>query len=102
VALCRALKRLLHEEGYTVKGVRRLIAEKGVRSLVDGPATPAAVAPVSAPAPMVSSPMVSSPMVSSPVVQATSSPDPEPPPLLPAAVAAVASRLRAALEQARA
>jgi DNA-binding transcriptional MerR regulator len=37
VALCRALKRLLHEEGYTVKGVRRLIAEKGLRHLLDDP-----------------------------------------------------------------
>lgn len=33
VALCKALKRLLHEEGYTVKGVRKLIAQGGVRSL---------------------------------------------------------------------
>jgi DNA-binding transcriptional MerR regulator len=34
VALCRALKRLLHEEGYTVKGVRKLIAAGGTRALV--------------------------------------------------------------------
>ncbi|WP_448580440.1 MerR family transcriptional regulator [Thermaurantiacus sp.] len=36
VALCKALKRLLHEEGYTVKGVRKLIAQGGVRSLMAG------------------------------------------------------------------
>ncbi len=36
LALCKALKRLLHEEGYTVKGVRKLIAQGGVRSLMAG------------------------------------------------------------------
>lgn len=34
VALCRALHRLLHAEGYTVKGVQRLLASEGARGLV--------------------------------------------------------------------
>lgn len=55
VALCKALKRLLHEQGYTVKGVRKLIAEGGVKSLTkpgEGASDPSAVAgqPGTAPA----------------------------------------------------
>ncbi|WP_448587000.1 MerR family transcriptional regulator [Thermaurantiacus sp.] len=51
VALCAALKRLLHEEGYTVKGVRRLLATGGTKALLSPPAAlsltpgPAAGAP---------------------------------------------------------
>jgi DNA-binding transcriptional MerR regulator len=44
VALCRTLKRLLHEEGYTVKGVQKLIAERGVRGLLAAAGAPAAAA----------------------------------------------------------
>ncbi len=36
VALAAALKRLLYEEGYTVRGVQRLLAEHGVRSIAAG------------------------------------------------------------------
>ncbi len=35
VALALALKRLLHEQGYTVKGVQRLLATRGVRATVE-------------------------------------------------------------------
>jgi DNA-binding transcriptional MerR regulator len=34
VALAAELKRLLHEDGYTVKGVQRLLQQKGVRGLL--------------------------------------------------------------------
>jgi DNA-binding transcriptional MerR regulator len=34
VALALTLKRLLHEQGYTVKGAQRLLAERGVRATV--------------------------------------------------------------------
>lgn len=53
IALCRTLKRLLHEEGYTVKGVKKLLADRGLKEvLADAPAVaaPAVVAP---PAPSV-------------------------------------------------
>jgi DNA-binding transcriptional MerR regulator len=33
IALARNLKRLLHEEGYTVKGVQKLIADRGLQAL---------------------------------------------------------------------
>jgi DNA-binding transcriptional MerR regulator len=63
VALAASLKRLLHEEGYTVKGVQRLLQQKGARGLLLDGAGPAAggagndaaaaaiVAPAAAPVP---------------------------------------------------
>ncbi len=52
VALAHALHQLLHEEGYTVKGVQKLIASDGLAAVVargmgHGPATP--TSPPSAP-----------------------------------------------------
>ena len=46
IAVLRGVRRLLHDEGYTIKGVQRLHREQGVRRLVaagqgDGVATPA-------------------------------------------------------------
>lgn len=40
IALCRTLKRLLHEEGYTVKGVRKLLADRGLKAVVADASTP--------------------------------------------------------------
>ena len=34
IAVLRGVKRLLHDEGYTIKGVQRLHREEGVRRLV--------------------------------------------------------------------
>lgn len=61
VAFASALHKLLHKDGYTVKGVRKLIVENGAANLVsiangDGPTARGAksvevVAPVPAPAP---------------------------------------------------
>lgn len=51
VALCRALHRLLHAEGYTVKGVQRLLASQGARGLVARLAGEAEPAPPAAPPP---------------------------------------------------
>lgn len=42
VALAAALKRLLHEEGYTVRGVQQLIAARGVTALTGMAAEPEA------------------------------------------------------------
>lgn len=53
VALARRINRLLNEEGYTVRGVQKLLKDKGPAS--DGPPAPA-VATVK-PAPLVSEPV---------------------------------------------
>ena len=45
IAVLRGVRRLLHDEGYTIKGVQRLHREEGLRRLVSagqGLATPAA------------------------------------------------------------
>jgi DNA-binding transcriptional MerR regulator len=47
IAVLRGVRRLLHDEGYTIKGVQRLCREQGVRRLVaagqgEGAAAPAA------------------------------------------------------------
>src|SRR5881394_3161349 len=47
IAVLRGVRRLLHDEGYTIKGVQRLHREQGVRRLVsagEGGAAPAAPA----------------------------------------------------------
>jgi DNA-binding transcriptional MerR regulator len=58
VALCAALQRLLHEEGYTVKGVKKLLAEGGAKSLIR-PATHAHSSPPESARPAASSAPVS-------------------------------------------
>ena len=46
IAVLRGVKRLLHDEGYTIKGVQRLHREEGVRRLVSaGGAQGAAASP---------------------------------------------------------
>jgi len=45
IAVLRGVRRLLHDEGYTIKGVQRLHREEGLRRLVsagEGGAAPAA------------------------------------------------------------
>lgn len=49
IAVLRGVRRLLHDEGYTIKGVQRLHREEGVRRLIA--AGEGAVAPGSAAAP---------------------------------------------------
>jgi DNA-binding transcriptional MerR regulator len=57
IAVLRGVRRLLHDEGYTIKGVQKLHREQGVRRLVaagDGTPTPTLAekpAPVAAAAP---------------------------------------------------
>lgn len=58
IAVLRGVKRLLHDEGYTIKGVQKLHREQGLKHLVaagDGaapaPLEATAVTPVLAPAP---------------------------------------------------
>ena len=55
IAVLRGVRRLLHEEGYTIKGVQKLYREQGVKRLMaagEGEAVPAAsAAPAAAHAP---------------------------------------------------
>ena len=44
VAILGAVRRLLHDDGYTIKGVQKLHREQGIRSLVDAPSGDAATA----------------------------------------------------------
>jgi len=47
VALLRRIRQLLYEEGYTIRGVQKLIREKGVRAILEQtPVQEAAPAPV--------------------------------------------------------
>ncbi|MFQ3594970.1 MAG: MerR family transcriptional regulator [Sphingomonadaceae bacterium] len=45
VALCAAFQRLLHEEGYTVKGVKKLLSEVGAKGLVQPASDPVPASP---------------------------------------------------------
>ena len=54
IAILAGVRRLLHDEGYTIKGVQKLHREHGVKRLVaagEGASAPAPVAPVAAEAP---------------------------------------------------
>ena len=47
IAVLKGVRRLLHDEGYTIKGVQRLCREQGVRRLIaagEGQGLPAAAA----------------------------------------------------------
>ena len=51
IAVLRGVRRLLHDEGYTIKGVQRLHREHGLKRLVaagEGAATAAPAAPAAA------------------------------------------------------
>jgi len=45
IAVLRGVRRLLHDEGYTIKGVQRLHREEGVRRLVSAGGEGVAPAP---------------------------------------------------------
>lgn len=51
IAVLRGVRRLLHEEGYTIKGVQKLHREQGVKRLVAAGEGVAIPAPVEKPAP---------------------------------------------------
>lgn len=58
VALAHALHRLLHQDGYTVKGVQKLIASEGLASVIGDKADPGeAAADASASTPAVAAPV---------------------------------------------
>jgi len=45
----RLIKRLLYDEGYTIKGVQKLFKEQGVQALTSGPAEPRFAPSIAAP-----------------------------------------------------
>ena len=45
IEVLRGVRRLLHEEGYTIKGVQRLHKEEGVKRLLGSPGASAEIAP---------------------------------------------------------
>lgn len=49
IRLLKAINRLLYTEGYTIRGVQKLIAEKGVRGLLGDTVPLPATAPLLAP-----------------------------------------------------
>jgi len=75
VDLLRGIRRLLYGEGYTIRGVQRILKENGIKAvqgLVDEEATPAfAPVPARASEPRVSSaaPIMSRPAAKAPVVE---------------------------------
>ena len=42
IALIRRIRALLHDEGYSIRGVQKLLKSSGVKGLVDGADAPAA------------------------------------------------------------
>lgn len=48
VQLLEAIDRLLYTDGYTIKGVQKLIKERGVRAVIGAASTPAEAAPTAA------------------------------------------------------
>jgi DNA-binding transcriptional MerR regulator len=50
IALIHRIRELLHDEGYSIRGVQKLLKTSGVKGVVDGVDAPAAAAPASAPA----------------------------------------------------
>ncbi len=61
VMLLRGIRRLLYEDGYTIKGVQKVLKERGVRAVADGAreegdapvaSSPASASPATAPDPV--------------------------------------------------
>jgi DNA-binding transcriptional MerR regulator len=50
IALIRRIRELLHDEGYSIRGVQKLLKASGVKGVVDGGVVDGADAPTSAPA----------------------------------------------------
>ena len=51
ISILRGVRRLLHDEGYTIKGVQKLHREQGIRRLVAAGQGETAPVPAQAPAP---------------------------------------------------
>lgn len=45
IALIRRIRELLHDEGYSIRGVQKLLKASGVKAVVEGTGAPAAAAP---------------------------------------------------------
>ncbi len=51
IALLKRIRQLLHEEGYSIRGVQRLLRSSGAKAVVEGAPADEANAPSDAPAP---------------------------------------------------
>lgn len=71
VQLLERIRKLLHHDGYTIRGVQRLLKERGVRQVIDGDEPAVAAAPAS---PAVSLAPVPPSAPSDATISATSSP----------------------------
>lgn len=55
ITLLKRIRQLLHDEGYSIRGVQRLLKEGGVKGLMEGEASPQTI-PAEAPAPQSATP----------------------------------------------
>lgn len=101
IALLRAINRLLYTDGYTIKGVLKLIAEKGVGGLDPVAATDAATtaAPLAVAA---AAPVIAPDNATSAAPQLPLPPAAAPPAVSVTALYAIRDRLAGALAEARA
>lgn len=49
VALIRRIRQLLHDEGYSIRGVQKLLKEQGVKAVMEGEGTAPPATPPAAP-----------------------------------------------------
>jgi DNA-binding transcriptional MerR regulator len=97
VVLLKAINKLLYNDGYTIKGVLKLIADKGVAGLEAGAAAAAPLEPLAAAA------MAAAPYPEAPQLPlATTTAAPAAPALDVSALYAIRDRLAGALAEARA
>jgi DNA-binding transcriptional MerR regulator len=97
VVLLKAINKLLYTDGYTIKGVLKLIADKGVAGLEAGAAAAAPLEPLAAAA------MAATPYPEAPELPlATTTAAPATPALDISALYAIRDRLAGALAEARA
>ncbi len=96
VVLLKAINKLLYTDGYTIKGVLKLIADKGIAGLEAGAAVAAPAAPLAAAA------LAAEPYVQAPELPLATVAPAAAPALDVAALYAIRDRLAGALAEARA
>lgn len=86
VELLKGIRHLLYKEGYTIKGVQRILKEQGARAVQvfardiapEPPAPAMMMAPEPLPAPMMPAPVMPAPVLSAPVLPAPAAAAPPP------------------------
>jgi DNA-binding transcriptional MerR regulator len=61
ISVLSGVRHLLHDEGYTIKGVQRLHREQGIKHLISSGRGETVVAPAAGVAPLAATPRVTSP-----------------------------------------